>query len=109
MVVSDVIAAVSFLHTVFGATGEALEGRPSEVRMGDSVVLVSEAGPREPFPAFLYVYVDDVEACYHRALVAGAASVEEPSDTPYGDQRAMVRDAWGNVFQVARRAAAGMP
>jgi uncharacterized glyoxalase superfamily protein PhnB len=27
--------------------------------------------------------------------------VEEPLDTPYGDRRAMVRDRWGNVFQIA--------
>jgi PhnB protein len=103
MVVRDLDAAVRFLRVVFGATGEAIAGRPCELRIGDSMVLVSGAGPRDAFPAFLYVYVDDVEATYRRALAEGAASVELPTDTPYGDRRAMVRDGLGNVFQIARR------
>lgn len=28
--------------------------RPAEMRIGDSVVMVSQAGEREVFPAFLY-------------------------------------------------------
>ena len=36
-----------------------------------------------------------------RALDAGAVSLEAPLDTPYGDRRAMVQDAFGNVFQIA--------
>lgn len=105
MVVSDVAATASFLRAVFGATGEFQEGSPAEIRVGDSVILVSAAGQREPFPAFLYVYVDDADAAYHRALVAGATALEEPFDTPYGDRRAMVRDLSGNVYQLACRAA----
>jgi len=38
---------------------------------------------------------------YERALAVSAVSVEPPIDTPYGDRRAMVRDRFGNVFQVA--------
>ena len=101
MVVSDAAAAVEFLRTVFHATGDAMLDRPSEMRIGDSVVMVSEAGERETFPAFLYVYVDDADTTYERALVAGAVSVERPWETPYGDRRAMVRDVFGNVFQIA--------
>ena len=101
MVVSDAPAAVAFLRTVFGATGPVAEGRPAELRIGDSIVMVSEAGDREVFPAFLYIYVDDADDVYQRALTAGAASVEEPWDTPYGDRRAMVQDALGNLYQIA--------
>jgi len=32
-------------------------------------------------------------------------SLEEPLNTPYGDRRAMVRDPFGNVFQIAHRLA----
>ncbi len=56
---------------------------------------------RDRFPAFLYVYVDDADAAYRRALAAGAVALEEPFDTPYGDRRAMVRDPFGNVWQIA--------
>jgi len=103
MVVSDAAAAVEFLRAVFDADGEMRAGRPAEVRIGDSVVMVTSADERELFPAFLYVYVDDADVVYHRALAAGAASLEAPLNTPYGDRRAMVRDPFGNVFQIAHR------
>ena len=107
MVVNDVAAEVEFLRTVFDATGEVHTDRPAEIRIGDSLVMVTPAGERELFPAFLYVYVDDADAAYRRALDAGARSIEEPLDTPYGDRRAMVRDPFGNVFQVAHRPSHG--
>ncbi len=107
MVVSDAVAAVEFLRAVFGAVGELHAGRPAEMRIGDSLVMVSSAGDRELFPAFLYVYVDDADNVYRRALSAGAISLEAPLDTPYGDRRAMVRDPLGNVFQIAHRAVEG--
>src|SRR5262249_18029391 len=100
MVVSDVAGQIAFLRAVFDATGDAHVGRPAEIRIGDSVVLVTAAGDREVFPAFLYVYVGDADAVYARALAAGATAREEPFDTPYGDRRAMVRDPFGNVWQI---------
>jgi PhnB protein len=63
--------------------------------------MVSNVGLREPMPAFLYVYVDDIDATYRRALDAGAMSLEEPQDLPYGDRRGMVKDRWGNIWQIA--------
>jgi uncharacterized glyoxalase superfamily protein PhnB len=101
VVVADVDAEVEFLRVVFDATGDVLPGRPAEMRIGDSLVMVSSAAAREVFPAFLYVYVADADATYRRALEAGAVSIEAPVDTPYGDRRAMVRDPFDNVFQIA--------
>ncbi|MBV8084321.1 MAG: VOC family protein [Chloroflexi bacterium] len=107
MVVSDVAGAAGFLRAAFGATGEIADGRPAEMRIGDSLVMVSQAGERDQFPAYLYVYVDDAEAAYNRALDAGAVTIEKPRDTPYGDRRAMVRDPFGNVYQIAHRRSGG--
>ena len=107
MVVSDAAGAVEFLRTVFDAIGEVQTERPTEVRIGDSVVMVTSATEREPFPAFLYVYVGDADLAYNRALNAGAMSLEAPFNTPYGDRRAMVRDPFGNVFQIAHRTGDG--
>jgi uncharacterized glyoxalase superfamily protein PhnB len=47
--------------------------------------------------------VDDADQVYQRAVAAGATTTEPPTDTPYGDRRAMVRDPFGNVFQIAHR------
>ena len=103
MVVTDAAAAFEFLRVVFDAVGQVQVGRPTEVRIGDSIVMVTSAVERELFPAFLYVYVDDADLVYDRALTAGAVSLEAPLNTSYGDRRAMVRDPFGNVFQIAHR------
>jgi uncharacterized glyoxalase superfamily protein PhnB len=86
---------------VFDASGDVVAGRPVELRIGDSLVMLSGADDRDAFAAFLYVYVDDADAVFERARRAGAEVVEAPLDTPYGDRRAMVRDPFGNVFQIA--------
>jgi uncharacterized glyoxalase superfamily protein PhnB len=105
IVVNDVDAQVAFLREVFDATGEIPQGRPAEIRVGDSLIMVTSAAERDLFAAFLYVYVyvDDADATYQRALNAGAESLEEPIDTPYGDRRAMVCDPQGNIFQIAHQ------
>jgi PhnB protein len=103
IVVDDVAAQVDFLRAVFGATGAVEPGRPAEMRIGDSLIMVSSTTDRDSFRAFLYVYVDDVEQAYKRALDSGATTLEAPLDTPYGDRRAMVRDPFGNVFQIAKQ------
>ena len=101
LVVSDPALLVEFLKQAFGATGDLHAERPSVIRIGDSLVMVSSVGPREAMPAFLYVYVEDIDTTYKRALEAGALSLEEPLDTPYGDRRGMVQDPCGNVWQIA--------
>ena len=101
IVVDDVAGLVEFLRRGFAATGDVHPERPAVLRIGDSVVMISSAGPRKSMPAFLYVYVDDADATYRRVIDAGARSLETPADMPYGDRRAMVEDAWGNVWQIA--------
>ena len=88
---------VVFLREVFGATGAYSPHRPAEIKIGSSTILISDTGDRQPVAAFLYVYVKDADETYRRALAAGATVIEEPSDQPYGDRRAMVEDRWGNI------------
>ena len=92
---------VNFLKHTFGATGTFRDDGPSEIHIGDSIVMVSEAGVREAMPAFLYVYLDDADGAYRRALESGASVIEEPQDMFYGDRRATVRDPFGNIWQIA--------
>jgi PhnB protein len=101
IVAHDAEQLVEFLRQVFGATGDYRPDRPAEIKIGDSTVMVTDAGIRDPMPAFLYVYVDDTDKTYRRALQAGASSLEEPSDMPYGNRRGMVKDKWGNTWQIA--------
>jgi uncharacterized glyoxalase superfamily protein PhnB len=101
IVVRDAGALVEFVKQVFGATGDYVLDRPTVIQIGDSRIMISDAGVRSPMPAFLYVYVADADETYRRAVRAGARSVEPPSVTPYGDRRGMVEDAWGNTWQIA--------
>ena len=103
IVVTDLDGQVEFLRAVFDATGDVVAGFPAELAIGDSLVMVSSATERDPFPAFLYIYVDNADETYRRAIASGAETMEEPTDTPYGDHRAMVRDRFGNIFQIAHR------
>lgn len=99
----DVRGLAAFMRGVFGATGRAQAGRPMEMRIGDSIVMVSSDDERDTASAVLYVYVEDADKTYRKALASGARSVEKPFDTRYGDRRATVRDSWGNVWQIATR------
>ena len=103
IVVDDVNAQVRFLRHTFGATGEVEPDLPAEIRIGDSLLMISSSGERQTFAAFLYVYVDDADTTFERAIEAGARIIEHPVNTPYGDRRAMVSDPFGNAFQIAHR------
>jgi len=102
IVTSDAAGLVGFLRAVFDADGELRCGAPTELKIGDSFVMISQGGGvREARPAFLYVYVKNADETYQRAMTAGAESIERPADMPYGDRRATVRDAWANIWQIA--------
>lgn len=102
----DVEGLVAFLKVVFGAEGEYQAGRPVEVRIGDSILMVSDGGGIRPaFPACLYVYVPDVDAVFARSIGHGARAIDPPAAMPWGDRRATVEDSWGNLWQIATQLA----
>jgi len=72
IITDDVAGLVGFLKTVFGAGGEPQSAAPTETTIGDSVVMISDGGgAREAMPAFLYVYVQNADETYERAIAAG--------------------------------------
>jgi PhnB protein len=80
-----------------GAIGHA------EVKLGDSVIMLSEAqgGEYKPMPTGIYLYVEDCDATYRRALEAGATSIMQPTDQFYGDRSANIKDRFGNHWYIA--------
>lgn len=77
----------------------------AEVRVGDSVIMLTEvAGDLlKPTVSSLYMYVEDTDATYQRALDAGATSVMAPVDSYHGDRNAGVEDPFGNQWWIATR------
>ncbi|KVT41980.1 VOC family protein [Burkholderia multivorans] len=54
-------------------------------------------------PQSFYLYVDDVDATWRRALDAGAKSLTAPQDQFWGDRFAQVEDLDGYRWALARR------
>src|SRR5580700_11728608 len=99
---------INFLKRAFGAREIAKYASPdgvvhhAEIRVGDSVVEMGEShGKYPPMPTMFYMYVPDCDAVYRRALQAGATSIMEPVDQPYGDRSGAVKDAFGNQWYIA--------
>jgi PhnB protein len=99
---------ISFLKRAFGAV--ELEKYASsdgvihhaKIQIGDSVLEMGEAhGPYQPMPSMFQLYVPDVDAMYLRAMNAGATSISEPADQPYGARSGGVRDVFGNQWYIA--------
>jgi PhnB protein len=73
----------------------------AEVKIGDSTVMLGDArGDFKPMPAAIYLYVNDADATYQRALHAGATSTMEPANQFYGDRNAGVKDPVGNQWWI---------
>jgi len=100
---------IDFLKKSFGATDLRRFEEPggkimhAEVRVGDTVVMIADSGGAYPaFPAWLHVYVPDVDESYKRALAAGGVSVLEPvrkEGDP--DKRGGVKDPCGNTWWIS--------
>jgi PhnB protein len=102
IVTGDVGGLVAFLRAAFDAEGEVVSGGPSQLKVGDSMLMVSDGGGIKPaMPAFLHLYVPDADHTYACAIAAGAYSIEPPTVMPWGDRRATVSDDWGNLWQIA--------
>lgn len=60
-------------------------------------------GQTTPSPAFLYLYVPDVDAVHANAVAAGGRATEEPNNKPYGDRSSTVIDPSGITWYIATR------
>lgn len=102
--------AMAFYAKVFDAKEKLMmkspEGRVghAEMAIGDSVIMMADEHPEiQAFaaahyggsPVSLMIYVGDCDMTYARAIEAGATSLREPADQPYGDRMGGVLDPFG--------------
>ena len=97
---------LDFVKGVFGATETlrtkgSLGGLHAEVRIGDSMVMIGGKEGIGQTPSAIHLYVEDTDAVYRRALEAGATSLHEPMEQPYGERSAGVADGFGNFWYIA--------
>jgi uncharacterized glyoxalase superfamily protein PhnB len=108
LIVEGASRLIDFMKQAFGAHEIERMAMPdgtirhAEVKVGDSMIMMGEAGGEwKAMPFSLYLYVDDADAVYRRALQAGATSLMEPADQFYGDRNAGVKDPSGNLWWIA--------
>jgi PhnB protein len=122
LVVRDGAGAIDFYRAAFGAeeigdrfTAPGGELIHAEVRIGDSVVMITQdagdadAPARSPdslggsVSAIMATYWEDVDAAWQRALAAGAEVVYELADQFYGERAGRLRDPFGQQWMMSQR------
>ena len=116
LIVDDAVAAIEFYSSVFGASERMRMPAPedkvghAELQIGDSVIMLADEFPgmdaRGPksvggTPVTLYVYVEDVDGVFERALAAGAKALRPVEDRFYGDRSGQFEDPFGHRWDVA--------
>lgn len=108
MVVRGAEELIGFLQKVLNA-GVKLKMMRSEgvimhaeIVIGDSCIMIADATPEhKQCNAMLYVYVENTDETYQRALDAGAKPVRAPQDETYGARSGGVADQFGNTLWFA--------
>ncbi len=110
LVVSDVDKLLQFLEATFNAAtsvcGRDGQGKAqhAEVKIGDSMIMIGAAPQADQVTnTMLYLYVEDTDAYYKKAIAAGALSIKAPENQFYGDRNAAVQDFSGNQWWFATR------
>ncbi len=112
----DCDKAIEFYQRALGAelSGPPVPGPGGKgvmhamMRLGDTNFMLADAwpgnweqGPEINSTASLWVYVEDCDALYNRALKAGCEVVEEMMDAFWGDRNGKVKDPFGHCWSIA--------
>ena len=72
-----------------------------EKYIGDSVVIVEAFEYLPSNTPTGITYVEDVDATYKQAMERGATSIDVPTDKPYSERTAGVKDSFGNIWYIS--------
>ena len=99
--------AIAFYKQAFGAEERGRAPGPNnmimhaEIKIGDSIVMISDAMQMAPTQSMLHLYVEDCDALWQRAVAAGC-KIEMPIDNMFwGDRYGVVTDNWGNRWAIS--------
>ena len=116
LAVDDATKAIEFYERAFGAKERSRMPGPdgkiahAELMIGNSVVMLSDPFPQATVKpptqvggttAGLFMYVEDVDAAYRRAIDAGATETMAPENMFWGDRFGTVTDPFGHSWQIA--------
>jgi PhnB protein len=120
LAVRDADRAIAFYQKAFGAEERFRMPGPdgkiihAELKIGDSMIMLSEErlemdvkGPKTlgGTPVGFYVYVEDVDREWKRAVDAGASTVMPLADMFWGDRTGCVEDPFGHRWWLSQHIA----
>jgi PhnB protein len=117
LIVKGATRAIEFYKQALGATelmrASAPDGtvRHAEIKVGDSPIMLSDETLEFPdwlsptsrggTPVHIYLYVEDADGLFSRALAAGAKQLSPMTNKPYGDRSGTITDPFGHVWYIA--------
>jgi len=109
LLVENLDKQLSFLKSVFQALTLNAESHDNgqlfhaEVAIGEVVIMMGLARPEWPARQSMnYIFVDNVQQVYDKALLTGGTSIMEPGDREYHLKEAGFSDLHGNQWWVAQ-------
>jgi PhnB protein len=118
LIVRDGTRAIEFYKQAFGATElfctrdpQSGAVRHAEIKIGNSPIMLAEENPQFPdwqspqsrggTPVHIYLYVEDADALFRRAIAAGATELLPMKDQDYGDRSGGITDPFGHIWYIA--------
>jgi uncharacterized glyoxalase superfamily protein PhnB len=106
---NDSAATIAFCKKAFGAKVRSKVMAPgkkvmhAEIQIGDSVVMLSDAMQEPARASSMWLYVDNVDKTFAKAVKAGAKALMPVQDMFWGDRHGRVVDPQGNFWAIASR------
>ena len=116
-VFKDSRKAIEFYKQAFAAQERFMMPGPdgkgvmhAEVRIGSSIIMMSDENPQQPCksaetmggtPVNFYLYVENVDAAFAKAVDAGATAQMPVQEMFWGDRVGSVRDPFGYTWMLA--------
>jgi PhnB protein len=116
LVIRNAGRAIDFYKEAFGAKelfrmpGPDGKIMHAEVKIGDSILMIGDEAPQygckspqhlNGTPVGIYLYVENVDDVFQRAVKAGAEAVMPVQDMFWGDRYGKLRDPFGHEWSVA--------
>jgi PhnB protein len=116
LTIKNAARALDFYKKAFGAQEVARMDAPdgkvahAEIKVGDSMIMIAEetpgSGNRSPeslggTTASIFLYVDNADAIFEKAVSAGAQVETALADMFWGDRYGKLKDPFGHSWSVA--------
>jgi PhnB protein len=108
LVVPNAANLIEFIENAFGGSVSFISKMDDNkimhatVSIGTSTIMISDTMEgMEPQTAMLYLYLEDADKVFKKAIDAKATSIREMQTEFYGDRAGAVKDEWGNTWWIA--------